>query len=87
MSGCGGNSAGLVSQPIQQSGNLGRAMSGAAYGTYIIHAPVISLLALALSGIKIDLMLKFVLVAPVAVAASFLVGYLVKKAPVAREIL
>ena len=68
-------------------GKLGRAMSGAAYGTYVVHAPVITLLALALSGIKVDLALKFVLVAPVAVAASFLVGYLAKKLPVARGIL
>jgi hypothetical protein len=40
-----------------------------------------------LSGIKMDLTLKFVVVAPVAVAVSFLAGYLVKKLPVAREIL
>jgi len=72
---------------FNQQGKLGRAMSGAAYGTYIIHAPVITLLALALSGIKLDLTLKFVLVAPVAVAASFMVGYLVKKLPLARDIL
>jgi surface polysaccharide O-acyltransferase-like enzyme len=68
-------------------GKLGRLMSGAAYGTYIVHAPVITLLALALSGIKMDLTLKFVVVAPVAVAVSFLAGYLVKKLPVAQDIL
>jgi len=72
---------------FNHQGKLSRAMSGAAYGTYIIHAPVITLLALALSGIKLDLTLKFVLVAPVAVAASFIVGYLVKKLPLARDIL
>lgn len=71
---------------FNNQGKLGRAMSGAAYATYIVHAPVITLLALALSGINIDLTLKFVLVAPVAVAASFLAGYLVKKLPVARDI-
>ena len=72
---------------FNNQGKLGRALSGAAYGTYIVHAPVITLLALVLSGIKVDLALKFVLVAPVAVAASFLVGYLAKKLPVARGIL
>ena len=72
---------------FNNQGKLGRALSGAAYGTYIVHAPVITLLALVLSGIKLDLALKFVLVAPVAVAASFLVGYLAKKLPVARGIL
>jgi len=72
---------------FNNQGNLGRAMSGAAYGTYIVHAPVITLLALAMSGINLDLMVKFVVVAPLAVAASFLVGYLIKKLPGVREIL
>jgi len=72
---------------FNNQGKLGKAMSSAAYGTYIVHAPIITLLALTLSGIKMDLTLKFVLVAPVAVAFSFLVGYLVKKLPVARAIL
>jgi len=62
-------------------------MSSAAYGTYIVHPPVITLVALALSGIRLVLALKYALVAPVAVAASFLVGVLVKKLPLARDIL
>ena len=66
---------------------LGRALSSGAYATYVIHAPVIVLLALALRGIQLDLALKFVLVAPFAVALSFLVGYLIKKLPLARNIL
>jgi surface polysaccharide O-acyltransferase-like enzyme len=72
---------------FKHQGKLGKALSSAAYGTYVFHPPVITLLALALSGIRLDLTLKFVLVAPIAVAASFLVGYLVKKLPVARDIL
>jgi len=72
---------------FNDQGKIGRAMSSAAYATYIVHAPIITLLALALSGIKLDLTLKFVLVAPAAVAVSFLAGYLVKKLPVARDIL
>ncbi len=66
---------------------LGRALSSGAYATYVIQAPVIVLLALALRGVQLDLALKFVLFAPVAVALSFLVGYLIKKLPFARNIL
>ena len=66
---------------------LGKALSSGAYATYVIHAPVIVLLALALRGIQMDMALKFVLVAPVAVALSFLVGYLIKKLPFAGNIL
>jgi hypothetical protein len=64
-----------------------RALSSGAYAAYVIQAPVIVLLALALRGVQLDLALKFVLFAPVAVALSFLVGYLIKKLPFARNIL
>lgn len=66
---------------------LGKALSSGAYATYVIHAAVIVLLALALRGIQLDMALKFVLVAPFAVSLSFFVGYLLKKLPIARNIL
>jgi hypothetical protein len=54
---------------------------------YILHAPLIVLLAIALQGIRLDLALKWLLVAPVAVSLSFLVGYAIKRLPLARDIL
>jgi glucan biosynthesis protein C len=71
---------------FNRQGSLAQKMSAAAYATYIFHRPVITLLALALVSIQLDLALKFVLVAPLAVALSFLVGYGVKQLPVARDI-
>jgi hypothetical protein len=68
-------------------GSLAKNMSGAAYATYVFHAPTIFLVALALRDIRLDMALKYVLVVPFAVAAAFLVGYIVKKMPVARNIL
>jgi hypothetical protein len=70
-----------------EQGRLAKAMSGAAYATYVFHAPTIFLLALALRGIRLDMGLKYVLVVPFAVAAAFLVGYVAKRLPVARDIL
>jgi hypothetical protein len=69
-----------------EQGRLAKAMSGAAYATYVFHAPAIILLAFALRGIRLDMGLKYVLVVPFAVGFAFLVGYLVKKLPVARTI-
>jgi surface polysaccharide O-acyltransferase-like enzyme len=69
-----------------EQGRLAKNMSGAAYATYVFHAPTIFLLALALRGIRLDMAFKYVLVVPLAVAASFLVGYVVKRLPVARNI-
>jgi len=71
---------------FNRQGLLAKNMSGAAYATYVFHAPTIFLLALALRGIQLDMALKYVLVVPLAVAASFLVGYIVKRLPVARNI-
>jgi glucan biosynthesis protein C len=70
-----------------EQGRLAKTMSGAAYATYIFHAPSIVVLALALRGIRLDMGLKYVLVVPFAVAFAFLVGHIVKRLPVARNIL
>lgn len=70
-----------------EQNSLAKTMSGAAYATYVFHVPTIFLLALALRGIQLDMALKYVLVVPFAVSAAFLVGYLVKKLPVAKRIL
>jgi hypothetical protein len=70
-----------------EQGSLAKAMSGAAYATYILHAPVIVLLAIALRGIRLDMGLKYLLVAPLAVGLAFLVGYIAKQLPLARDIL
>jgi hypothetical protein len=62
-------------------------MSVAAYAAYVLFAPVIVLLALALSGIRLNMALKFVLISPVAVGLCFLTGHYVRKLPLARGIL
>jgi hypothetical protein len=70
-----------------RQGKATKTMSAAAYAAYILHVPVIILVALALRGIKLDLGLKFVLILPIAVSLSFLIGYAVKRLPLARTIL
>lgn len=65
---------------------LAQAMSNASYPTYFIHAAVIVPLALALSGLQVDMSLKFVLFAPVAVSLAFLAGYALKRLPLVRDI-
>jgi hypothetical protein len=77
----------LFRDRFDQQGSLTRTLSGDAYAVFIVHAPVIVLIALALSGVRIEMGLKFILVAPAAVALSFAVGHLVRKLPFARNIL
>ncbi len=68
-------------------GRLLKAMSASAYTVYIIHAPVIVFLALGLRGLVMYPLLKFVLVAPLAVSLCFLLSNYIRKLPIARNIL
>jgi len=72
---------------FDRQGKLVQGMSATAYAVYVLHPLLIVPLALALSSIRMDLQLKFVLVAPLAVAICFLVGHFVRMLPVVRKIL
>jgi len=77
----------LFRKRFNQQGALAKAMSASAYTVYIIHQPVLIFLGLALSGIRLPHLLKFALVAPVAVALCFLLSNYIRKLPLARSIL
>jgi len=72
---------------FDRQGRLARVMSETCFAVYVLHPIVIVPLALGLSGIQLNLGLKFVLVAPVAVALCYLVAYYVRKLPYFRSIL
>jgi glucan biosynthesis protein C len=73
---------------MDSQGALGKFLSRNAYGVYISHAAVIVPLALALSSIALDPLLKFALVAPLALALCFLVaGYLLRRIPYSERVL
>jgi surface polysaccharide O-acyltransferase-like enzyme len=72
---------------FDHQGRLARAMSESSMAVYILHPAVIVPLALALSGIRMNLSLKFLLVAPIAVALSYLIAYALRKLPLVRAIL
>jgi hypothetical protein len=72
---------------LNHQGRLARAISADAYATYVLFAAVIVPLALALSGVQMNMALKFLLASPVAVGLCFLVGHAVRKLPLVRGIL
>jgi glucans biosynthesis protein C len=72
---------------FNHQGRLARAMGESSFAVYVLHPAIIVPLALALSGIKMNLSLKFLLVAPIAVALCYLVAYGLRKLPLARTIL
>jgi glucan biosynthesis protein C len=62
-------------------------LSQHSYTVYIIHVPIIVLLALALRGIDLENLLKFGLVTVIVVPTCFAVAYIVRKIPLASRIL
>ena len=77
----------LFRDRLNRQGKLAAALSASAYGAYIFHAPVIIWLAVTLRRVRMDMGLKFLCVAPLAVTLTFLVAYVAKKLPLARDIL
>jgi surface polysaccharide O-acyltransferase-like enzyme len=77
----------LFRERLNHQNKLAKAASGSAYTAYIIHAPVIVLLALAIRNIRVYPLAKFALAVLIAVPVCFGLGYALRKLPLARRIL
>jgi len=72
---------------FNRQGNVSKAMSASAYTAYIIHAPVVVLVAVALRNISLYPLLKFALAVFIAVPLCFALANVIRKLPLARRIL
>ena len=72
---------------LNRQGNLVRFMSPAAYTAYLIHVPLITGLAFVLRGVMLYPLLKWALVALVAVSLCFGLSSLIRKLPYADRVL
>lgn len=78
----------LFEQRFNYQGKLTKAMSLSAYSVYLIHTPIIVLLAYFLRDIHIYPLLKFILVTIMGITSCFLVSYyVILKIPGAKKIL
>ncbi len=77
----------LFREKLNRQGKLTKAMSASAYTAYIIHAPVIVLFALSIKNITLSPLLKFAAASLIAVPLCFSIGALIRKLPLARNIL
>lgn len=78
---------GIFREKLNKQGKIAGLMSGAAYAVFIIHAPAIVLLATSLKSWEIYPVLKFIMLAPVALFFCFGIGILLKKLPVLSRII
>jgi glucan biosynthesis protein C len=72
---------------LNQTGKISSFLVAGAYTAYIIHTPLITYLASAVRDVMLYPLLKFALVAPVAVLLSFGLGGLIRKIPYADRVL
>ena len=72
---------------FNRQGNISKAMSASAYTAYIIHAPVVVLVAIAIRNISLYPLLKFALAVFIAVPLCFALANVIRKLPLARRIL
>jgi fucose 4-O-acetylase-like acetyltransferase len=77
----------LFAKRLNHHGKLAQAASASAYTAYIIHGPVIILVALAIRNITLYPLLKFVLAVVISVPFCFALANVIRKLPAARRIL
>ena len=72
---------------FNRQARVGKAMSASAYTAYIIHAPVIILVAIAIRNISLYPLSKFALAVLIAVPLCFALANFIRQLPLAKRIL
>jgi peptidoglycan/LPS O-acetylase OafA/YrhL len=72
---------------LDRQGKLAKELSAGSYTVYIIHAPVLVFLTLAIRNITLYPLLKFALAVLIAVPLCFALASFVRRLPLARRIL
>jgi len=72
---------------FNRQARLGKAMSASVYTAYIIHAPVVVLVTLAMRNISLYPLLKFALAVLIAVPLCFVLGNFIRQLPLTKRIL
>ena len=72
---------GIAKKYFNRQGRLATALSGSAYGVYVFHPPIIVGISALFVHFDIPQLLKFVVLAPVALAVCFTIAWLVKQIP------
>jgi fucose 4-O-acetylase-like acetyltransferase len=71
---------------FNRQGALAKTMSDSTFAVYLLHAPVLVFLALALKGLDLYPLLKWALVSPVAIFLCFVIAYLLRRLPLVKKV-
>jgi surface polysaccharide O-acyltransferase-like enzyme len=77
---------GLFKYKMNISGRFQKFLSDNAFGVFVFHAPVLIAISMLLKGLELHPVVKFLLVGTLAVVASFLVSWIVRRVGMLRRI-
>jgi hypothetical protein len=77
----------LFRRRYNHQGRLAKALSGSAYAVYLLHAPILVLVCISLRSVALHALLKLVLAALISLPICFAAGGLVRRLPIADQIL
>jgi len=72
---------------FNQESSIGSFLAQQSYAVYIIHVPIVVFIGIALKGVQLAPMLKFGLLAVIAVPTCFVLAYLIRKIPGVSKVL
>lgn len=77
---------GISERFFNNQGVVARRLSDNAYAVYIIHTPIIVGISAIFVGWDINQLLKFVILAPVAILSCFLIAWFIKLIPLVKKV-
>ncbi|MBV7337504.1 acyltransferase family protein [Chloroflexi bacterium TSY] len=77
----------LFRRLFDKESRLGTFLARQSYAVYILHSPIIVLVAVALKGVELEHFLKFGLVSVIVIPLCFVVAYVIRKIPGVSRIL
>ena len=77
----------LFRRLFSRQGSCGRFLSQHSYAVYVIHIPIVVLVAYVLRGTALPVLLKFGMAAVITVPTCFAVAYIVRKIPGVSSVL
>jgi len=78
---------GIAKKYVNGQEKLATALSGSAYGVYVFHPPIIVGISAIFLHFDIPQLLKFIVLAPVALLACFTIAWLIKQIPGVKRVL
>ena len=78
---------GIFKKRLNKQGKSGKQLSDSAYGVYVFHTPVLLGISAVFLNFQIPQILKFIVLAPIALVACFFIAWLAKQIPGVKKVL